>query len=105
MAKESMSDKMYKNSPTLETDDSGKKYIKKNEPTADQKESARVSDGTDGLVHERHTKELSDMYDRHMSERKDMVKRHMTEMKKLGPANPAGSGEAEIQRIENNGEA
>ncbi len=92
-------EKMYANSPTLETDENGKKYIKKNSPNEAEKKSAEVNDGTDGMkVHyERQLKELSDMSDRHLAERKDMTKRHMSEMKK---STPAETGADEIDRIE-----
>lgn len=96
-------EKMYKNSPKIDTDESGKKYIKKGPSEAEEK-SARTSDGTEGVkmdehgpMYERHMKETSDMHDRHLDERKDMVKRHMKEMKKATP-----DGEEMIEKVEGN---
>jgi len=75
------SDRMYKNSPKIVADESGKKKIQKG-PTAAEKESARVSDGTAGIpIHERHMSEVGDMYKRHQTEYGDMVKRHVKETK------------------------
>lgn len=97
--------KMYKDSPTIASDENGKKYIKKG-PTEAEKKTARTSDGTEGSainehepVYERHMKELSDMSDRHMSERKDMTKRHMKEMKSMAPSEDDEAGKEEIDRI------
>lgn len=98
--------KMYANSPTLETDEDGKKYIKKNSPNDAEKRSSEVNSGTDGIqktehgpMYERQMQELSDMNDRHLSERKDMTKRHMNEMKKATPDDEGESGEEEIKKI------
>jgi len=97
-------EKMYKDSPTLASDEDGKKYIKKS-PTEAEKKTARVSDGTEGMainehgpMYERHMKEISDMSDRHLAERKDTTKRHMKEMKKAAPEN----GEDMIDKVEEN---
>lgn len=89
-------EKMYKDSPKLATDESGKKYIKKG-PTEAEKKTARTEDGTEGMaeqgpMYERHMKETSDMHDRHLAERKDMVKRQMKEMKKAMPEDQTGEG-------------
>lgn len=102
-------EKMYANSPTLETDENGKKYIKKG-PSEAEKETARTSDGTQGTpiteqgsMYERHMEEVSDMHDRHLTERKDMVKRHMKEMKKSMPEESEGStGKEMVKKVEKN---
>lgn len=98
--------KMYANSPTLETDSDGKKYIKKNSPNEAEKKTSEVNSGTDGMqqtehgpMYDRHMKETSDMHDRHLEERKDMVKRQMKEMKKMAPEE-GESGKKEINKIE-----
>ncbi len=104
MAAEPKYKKMYKDSPTLATDESGKKYIKKG-PTEAEKKASEVNAGTDGIpvtehgpMYERHIKEVSDMQDRHLAERKDITKRHMKEMQKMKPAEES-TGKEEIERI------
>lgn len=98
-----MSKRMYKNSPTLESDESGKKYIKKNEPTDAEKKSAQVSDGTDGIqmheVHAKQAKERFDLYQKHDKEFMDMYTRHQIEG---GGADPGATGGEMISKIENN---
>lgn len=103
--------KMYANSPTLETDESGKKYIKKNSPNAAEKKTSEVNSGTDGMqiteqgpMYERHMKEISDMSDRHLAERKDITKRHMSEMKKNTPSDEVDTGEEQIKKIKKEGD-
>lgn len=104
-------EKFYKNSPKLESDENGKKYIKKGGPSEAEKETARTSDGTQGTpvteqgpMYERHMEEVSDMHDRHLTERKDMVKRHMKEMKKSMPeeSEEGAKGKKMISKVEKN---
>lgn len=89
---ESKHQKMYKNSPTLETDETGKKYIKKNTPQETEGEKDDMA--PDSVMYNRHIGEVSDMHDRHLTERKDMVKRHMDEMKKSASS---GTEETEVE--------
>lgn len=77
MAAEPKHKKMYANSPTLSSDENGKKYIKKNNPTPAEKKSAQVSDGTDGI--QEHEKTMKDMSDRHAKERFDLYQKHESE--------------------------
>lgn len=120
MAKKSMSEKLYKDSPEMKRDDeSGKMSVKKKEkgePTEAEKESARVSDGTAGMpVHERHGMERADMIKRHEAEHKalgdaeradvharhskeysDMLKRHDKDYASTG----SGGGKEKIKKVE-----
>jgi len=102
--KERMSEKMYKNSPTLASDENGKKYIKKNEPTEAEKKSARVNDGTDGMplheVHARHQNDMFQLYQKHAKEFADMHMRHQVEAGGAGGANPAADGGELIKKVE-----
>lgn len=103
--KERMSEKMYKNSPTLETDESGKKYIKKNSPTEGEKKSARVSDGTEGIpineLHQKHEKEMFDLYQNHTKQLRDVYEKQRAEIG-AGGGNPAGATGGEmINKVEN----
>lgn len=104
-------EKMYANSPTLETDENGKKYIKKNSPNEAEKKTSEQSSGTDGMaitehgpMYDRHMNEVSDMHDRHLAERKDMTRRHMKEMQKISPKDGSESGDAEIKDIKKTGD-
>ena len=103
MAAKSKADKMYANSPTLETDDAGKKYIKKNSPTKAEKKSAQVSDGTDGLqadqIKQKHSGEMFEMMQRHQKDYMETHTRHMLEAAK-GGGNPADGGEGLINKVE-----
>lgn len=99
----------YKDSPTMERDgDSGKMEVKKNSPTAAEKDSARVNSGTDGMqehdqavmkLHQKHAKERMDMHHKHEKE-------HLSLMQKAMPAAPAGEdkgsgdGDEKIQKVE-----
>lgn len=101
MAKEPKYKKMYANSPTLETDSEGKKYIKKNNPTPAEKKSGQVSDGTDGLMAEQirnNEKEKFSMYQKHVNEYMDMHTKHMLSMAQ--GVNPAATGGEMIDKVE-----
>lgn len=93
--------KMYAHSPTLETDENGKKYIKKNSPTPAEKKSAQVSDGTDGLMADQirnNEKEKFALYQKHINEYMDMHTKHMLTM--AGGANPGATGGEMIEKVE-----
>lgn len=108
----SMSKKMYKNSPKVTRDEeSGKVVVKKDSPTEDEKKSAEVNAGTDGIAaHEGH---LKDMLDRHQAEMKSMADGHMDQLKKFHEkylAKEEGSegedkanGKKEIKKVEKEG--
>ena len=101
MARERMSERMYKNGPTLESREDGTKYIKKNKPTEAQKKSAQVNDGTDGILSsqiKQHQAERDDMMHKHYKEFVDMHSRHLDEMAK----NAGNTGGEMINKVENN---
>lgn len=108
-------EKMYANSPKLETDEDGKKYIKKG-PTEAEKKSAEVNDGTDGMqkhegmpMENRHAMERRDMHNRHETEhsmqkgdKKEMHGRHEKDMKEMHKKHEGESkgGEEIIKKVE-----
>ncbi len=112
--------KMYKNSPTLETDGDGKKYIKKG-PTEAEKKTSEQSSGTDGIEqHEgmpidvRHAHERRDMHSRHETEhmmtkgeKAEMHSRHQSDMKALHKKHEkeGSTGGKEIARVKNDEKA
>lgn len=110
-------EKMYANSPTLETDKDGKKYIKKNMPTEAEKKTSEQSAGIDGIQkHEsgmpmevRHSMERGAMHTRHETEhmmhkgdKKEMHGRHEKEMKDMHGRHEkeATGGEGLIKKVE-----
>lgn len=83
--KESRHSKMYKDSPRIESDDSGKKVIKKGSNEAEKK-SAEVNAGTEGVVkdddavmklHQKHAKERMDMHHKHEKEHLSLMHKGM----------------------------
>lgn len=88
------SDKMYKNSPTVKRDESGKVGIKR-PSEADGEDMGTAGDNVAGdqgsmpidaeqveQTHDRHQTEMKDMHKRHQDETKDMHKRHAKEISK-----------------------
>ena len=70
------SDKMYKDSPRIETDADGKKVM-----TRGKKEAARTDDGTEGMtLHESHAME---MHHKHAKERLELHQKHEKEHHEL----------------------
>lgn len=82
--------KMYAGSPRIESDDAGKKVIKKG-PSEGEKKTSEAGSGTDGVpaheVHIKHEKERHDLYLKQSKDFMDMHARHLSEM---GPSAPAG---------------
>lgn len=75
MARESMSKRFYKDSPTMERDKEDGQMKAKKGPTEAEKQSARVQSGTDQMpVHEGMSPAI-----RHASERRDMHSRYEME--------------------------
>lgn len=92
--------KMYANSPKIESDDTGKKVVTKG-PSEAEKKTARVSDGTEGIVKENPL----EMYRAQAKERFDMHQKHEKEFMDLGlkyaPADSGDTGADKIDKIEN----
>lgn len=77
------SDKMYANSPKIETDADGKKVVTKGD-----KKAERTDDGTEGMpIHEKaalemsqkHEKERLDLHHKHEKEHHALTSKHMKE--------------------------
>lgn len=104
MAKEPMSKRLYKNSPKLESDENGKKVIRKPAPSEDSKTAARTNDGTEGEpVHESHDKAVMDLHATHMKERLALHHKHEKAHLELMQKSAKGAdGEEMINKVENN---
>ena len=111
----SKSERLYKNSPSVERDkESGEVGIKR--PSEADKESAGLSGsplpGSDGempiaveQMHDRHKREMKDTHKRHEDEIKDMHKRHLKEVaKEMGKEDAEEkdekTGEGQIKKVE-----
>lgn len=71
--------KMYRNSPTLETDENGKKYIKKNTAAKDENSGATLESVLPPEIQQKQSKERNDMFVRQQQEFMEMHSRHLTE--------------------------
>ena len=81
------SDKMYKDSPKIESDGEGKKKVVKGE-SAEGKKAERTDDGTEGVaihekaameMHQKHSKERLDLHHKHEKEHHELNAKHMKE--------------------------
>lgn len=96
------SEKMYKDSPRIEDDESGKKVIKKG-PSKKEKESAEVNAGTSGMpehekaaleLSQKHEKERLELHHKHEKEHHAVSSKHMREKQ---PEEKTSSGESKIE--------